>query len=209
LSKRNEAPLNVLESFLPEGTYELVTAYIIKYKVHLTLTRERQSVLGDYRHPDKQGGHRISINGNLNAYAFLLTLLHEIAHLQTFLDYGWKVASHGKEWKKVFGKILHQVIGKGILPHDVEHAVLGSIHNPGATHCTDEELVRVLKKYDKGRQHYHFVEVLHEGELFRTKDGRIFKRGEKIRKRYRCQDIRSKRIYLFSPVYEVEKVKMH
>ena len=204
---KNEAPLNILERYLPHGTYELVTHYIVKYKVHLTLTKERQSVLGDYRQPDGLGGHRISINSNLNKFSFLLTLLHEIAHLLTYLEFGPKALSHGKEWKRVFGKILHQFIGKGFMPNDVEHAVLGSIHNPGATNCTDEELVRVLKKYDKGRQNYHFIEVLKQGELFRTKDGRVFKRGEKIRKRYRCQDVSSKRIYLFSPVYEVEKVK--
>ena len=92
---KQEAPLHALAAYLPDGTFEQVMAYIVEYKVHLTLTRERQSILGDYRHPDRKGGHRISVNGSLNKYAFLITLLHEIAHLVTFIHFGNRVASHG------------------------------------------------------------------------------------------------------------------
>ena len=40
----------------------------------------------------------------------------------------------------------------------------------------------------------------------RMKDGRIFKKGEKLRKRYRCEEVGTKKVYLFSPVFEVELV---
>jgi len=179
-------------------------AYLTEYKVHLTITRERQSLLGDYRHPDRRGGHRISINGNLNPYAFLLTLLHEIAHLTTYQQYGNKVASHGREWKQHFGSILHQFVGKGFLPADVELAVRQSMQNPAASSCADDDLMRVLRKYDLRKENHFFVEQLPLHQLFRTRDGRVFRKGEKIRKRYRCEEVATKRIYLFSPVYEVE-----
>jgi SprT-like family len=201
---KQEAPLHALAAYLPDGTFEQVMAYIVEYKVHLTLTRERHSILGDYRHPDRKGGHRISVNGTLNKYAFLITLLHEIAHLVTFIHFGNRVASHGKEWKGEFSKILKQFVGKGFLPADVEEAVRQSMQNPAASSCADDNLMRILKRYDKRKENHFFVEQIPLHQLFRTKDGRIFKKGEKIRKRYRCEEVATSRIYLFSPIYEVE-----
>lgn len=203
---KQEAPLHALATYLPEGTFEQVIEYITQYKVHLTITRERQSVLGDYRHPYQEKGHRISINGGLNKYAFLLTLLHEIAHLVTFMIYGNRVSAHGKEWKQEYSKILREFVGKQYLPADIEAAVKESLHNPGASSCADEGLMRVLKRYDRKKENHYLVEQLPLGQLFKTKDGRVFRKGERIRKRYRCEEVPSKKVYLFSPVYEVELV---
>jgi len=51
-----------------------------------------------------------------------------------------------------------------------------------------------------------FVEKIAEDSLFKTGDGKIFRKGEKLRKRFRCEEIKTKKIYLFSPVYEAELV---
>ncbi|SFW59624.1 SprT-like domain-containing protein [Chitinophaga sancti] len=201
---KQEHPLQALAAYLPEGTFEQVLAYIQEFKVHLTITRERASILGDYRHPDSRGGHRISINGNLNKYAFLITLLHEMAHLTTFNVHSNRVASHGKEWKSQFSNILKQFVGKGYLPPDVEAALRQSIQNPAASSCADDNLMRVLTRYDRRKENHYLVEQLPLDQLFKTKDGRIFRKGEKVRKRYRCEEVATKRMYLFSPVYEVE-----
>ncbi len=109
-------------------------------------------MLGDYRHPYENKGHRISVNGGLNKYSFLLTLLHEIAHLVTFIVYGNRVPAHGKEWKQEYSKILREFVGKDYLPPDVEAAVKQSLHNPAASSCADEDLMRVLKNYDRRRK---------------------------------------------------------
>ena len=88
---KQEVPLLQLQSYLPEGSFEDVHYYLQHYKVHLTITRQRQSILGDYRHAYEGKAHRISINGNLNKYNFLITLLHELAHLFTYERYGHRV----------------------------------------------------------------------------------------------------------------------
>ncbi|MEJ7611064.1 MAG: SprT-like domain-containing protein [Ferruginibacter sp.] len=179
--------------------------YIYTYRVQLTIARKRRSVLGDYRHAHAGKGHRISINSDLNTYAFLITLLHEIAHLITFEKHGRKVSPHGREWKTCFGGILTEFTGKSIFPPEIEQILLRSLHNPAASSCADEKLLRALKAYDTQDHHVFFVEELAAGERFYTTDGRVFEKGEKIRKRYKCLEPASGKWYLFSPVYEVRK----
>jgi predicted SprT family Zn-dependent metalloprotease len=91
---------------MPKGSGELIFKYLHDYKVHLTITRGRKTVLGDYRHSTGHQNHRISVNGNLNKYAFLITLIHELAHLLTFIQFGNRVAAHGKEWKQYIEECL-------------------------------------------------------------------------------------------------------
>jgi hypothetical protein len=203
---KKEAPISALQQYLPPGTFEPVLHYLQFYKVHLTVARERKSILGDYRHRHGSHTHRISVNGNLNQYAFLITLLHELAHLLTFEEWGNKVSAHGKEWKGVFGGLLAQFIEHDVFPDDIKKVLLQSLHNPAASSCADEALLRTLRNYDENKGNSHFVESLPEGALFKTHDGRIFKKGEKMRKRFRCVEVATKRLYLFSPVYEVEIV---
>jgi SprT protein len=203
---KQEAPLLQLQSYLPIGSFDDVVYYLQHYKVHLTITRQRQSILGDYRHPHADKTHRISINGNLNKYSFLITLLHELAHLFTYEQFGHRVMAHGKEWKNEFSKILAKFLVKKIFPADIERALLQTLQNPAASSCGDEKLIRVLNNYDDKKAGIHLVENLPEGSQFKIKGERIFKKGEKIRKRYKCVEVKTGKLYLFSAVYEVELI---
>lgn len=189
--------------YVPAGSYESVLHYIYLYKVQLTIAKQRQTILGDYRHACKGKGHRISVNGNLNRYSFLITLLHELAHLFTYEKFGNKVSSHGSEWKREFGIILEEFIIKKIFPPDLEAVLLRSLRSPSASSCGDEKLLRQLKQYDVKQSGSFFVEQLAVNALFMIKGGRVFLRGEKIRKRYKCKEISTGKFYLFSAVFEV------
>jgi SprT protein len=200
---KKEAPLLQLQDYLPDGSFDGVLYYLQHYKVHLTVTRERSSVLGDYRHSYMGKNHRISVNGSLNKYAFLITLLHELAHLFTYERFGHRVQAHGTEWKNEFSKILAQFILKKVFPADIEKTLMLTLQNPAASSCADEKLLRVLYRYDVKKNGTLLVEQLADGDLFVIKGGRIFRRGEKIRKRYKCVEVKTGKLYLFSPVYEV------
>lgn len=203
---KKESPLTALNSFLPEGSFDEVTRYLHQYKVHLTITKERQSILGNYRNKVFDKNHRISINGNLNKYSFLITLLHELAHLLAYEKYGNKIQAHGKQWKEEYGKILNEFIPKKIFPKDIERSLLISVKDPAATTCAEPHLTRALKKYDIKKDGFCFIEELPEGSLFKINSGAVFKKGERIRKRFKCVEVATKKIYLFSPVYEVVSV---
>ncbi len=200
---KQEAPLHQLRAYLPEGSFEEVSHYLLHYKVHLTITRERKSVLGDYRNSFADKNHRISVNGNLNKYAFLITLLHELAHLFTYERFGHRVQAHGMEWKNEFSKILAQFLLKKIFPPDIHKALLKTLQNPAATSCADTSLLRVLHKYDAHAEGVLLLENLANGSRFSIKGGRVFQKMETVRKRIKCLEIATNKMYLFSPVYEV------
>lgn len=203
---KQEAPIVQLQSYLPEGSFTEVLHYLQLHKVHLTISRKRQTILGDYRHAVNEKTHRISVNGNLNKYAFLITLLHELAHLFTFEKYGHRVYAHGNEWKSEFSKILSKFLQHKVFPADIEKALLSTLQNPAASSCGDEKLLRVLHQYDEKKEGVILVESLAEGALFKVKDEQIFRKGEKIRKRYKCIEVSTGKLYLFSAVYEVRPV---
>ncbi len=203
---KKEVPVNQLQDYLPPGTVDAVLNYLHQYKVHLTIAKERKSILGDYRHRTINTNHRISVNGNLNHFAFLITLLHELAHLLTFEEYGNRVQAHGKEWKLLFGKLLQQFVLTKVFPEDIEEELLQSLKNPAASSCAEDSLLRVLRKYEAGKNNHVLIEEILVNHLFRTKDGRVFMKGEKLRKRFKCKEVQTGKMYLFSPVYEVERI---
>src|SRR4051812_36114200 len=199
-----EHPMHALAAYIPKGSFENVADFLHKYHVHLTVTKERKSVLGDYRNALHGKNHRITVNGNLNKYAFLITLLHELAHLLTFEQHGHRVSAHGKEWKKMYGLLLADFIAKKIFPSDIELELKRSLANPAASSCAEEGLMRLLRKYDERKNDVCFLEDLPHGSFFKIKDGRVFQKGDKLRKRYKCNEKDTNIVYLFSPVYEVK-----
>ncbi len=203
---KQEVPLHQLQYYLPDNCLDEVLGYLQLHKVHLIITRERSTILGNYRNSFANNNHRITINGNLNKYSFLITLLHELAHLFTYELFKNKVPPHGAEWKNEYSKLLAQFLLKKIFPEDIQKALLRTLQNPAATSCGDTYLLRVLHKYDLKPEGVMLVESIPTGSLFKIKGGRIFKKQEKVRKRYKCIDIKTNAIYLFSPVHEVEKI---
>lgn len=200
---KKEVPLLQLQDYIPEGSYDGVMHYLFTYNVHLTITRKRESILGDYRHKFNGKAHRISVNGNLNKFSFLITLLHELAHLLTYEKYSNKVSPHGKEWKYEFGLILKEFIARKIFPEEIEHTLIKSVSNPAASSCGDVNLLRVLKKYDVKKDGVVLVEHVPEHSLFKISGGRIFRRGEKMRTRYKCLEVNTQKWFLFNGMYEV------
>jgi SprT protein len=201
-----KASFEALKQYIPDGSYEWVMPLILQHKVHLTITRERQTKLGDYRHAWAGKNHRISVNGNLNRYAFLITLLHELAHLLAFDQYGHRIPPHGKEWKQVYSGILKVFLEQHLFPDDVAAELRAIMHNPPASSCAEENLQRILNRYDRKRNGVKLVEQLEEGKKFRISNGRVFVRGEKLRKRIKCYELPHMKIFLFSPIYEVQEI---
>lgn len=203
---KQEYPLEYLQHYVPAGSAARVLQLLQQYKVHLTITKERKSVLGDYRHAVDSQTHRISVNGNLNKYSFLITLIHELAHLVTFLQYGHRVAAHGREWKHLYKLLLIEFLEPAIFPNDIIAALKSSLHDLPASSCADEGLMRILRRYDPRQEGVALVEELPHGALFAIEGGKVFRKGKRLRKRFQCEELSTGKLYLFSPIYEVKAV---
>ena len=202
-----EHPLHALANYLPEGAFEPLVQLIHQYKVHLTVTRERKSVLGDYRHPFLGSNHKITVNGNLNKFEFLITLLHELANLLCFEQYRNRVEAHGKEWKNIYGSLLKAFIDLDLFPEDIKKSLKKTLLNPAATANGETALLLVLRRYNPV-QKAGVVVLAHlaDGTLFKEIKGRTFRKIKLRRKRIECIELATGNIYLFSALSEVEIV---
>nr|WP_294874355.1 SprT-like domain-containing protein [uncultured Pedobacter sp.] len=193
---------NILAQYMPVAAAPIIARWIDYFQCEFKISKNRATKLGDYRHPFKGAGHKISVNNDLNAYAFLVTTVHEFAHLLTWNDHKNKVKPHGDEWKRNFKRMMVPFIEQNIFPEDVQAAIVSYLNNPSAASCTDLKLSRALKKYDL-LLNVSRLEELPINTVFSIKDGRQFKKGERLRKRYRCVCLDNGNIYLFNPLAEV------
>ncbi|MFK8045021.1 MAG: sprT domain-containing protein [Crocinitomicaceae bacterium] len=199
---QKEKYISTLEKFLPTGTENYIAGLIISCKTHFKISAKRKTKLGDYRMPHDGKGHRISVNGDLNEYAFLVTTVHEFAHLKAFEDFGKRIKPHGIEWQKSFAELFQPILQLKILPTDVTLALNNYLKKAKASSCTDDALYRVLKRYDK-EQHLR-VEHLKLGDKFILNNLK-FEKGKKLRKYYLCRNITNNRQYRVLGVAEIQE----
>ena len=83
---------DILKKYLPERAVSPCLELIQDTQVHLKIVNERVTRHGDYRRM-QDGRHQITVNASLNKYRFLITLVHEIAHLVAFEKYGRRIKS--------------------------------------------------------------------------------------------------------------------
>ncbi len=199
---------DILQKYIPEGAVKVIAGWIIRDDFKLRITRARHTKLGDYRSPIDGGNHKISINYNLNKFSFLITLVHEIAHLHTFNKFGMRAAPHGQEWKSEYIRLMEGFLHPDIFPTDIMVALQSHLNAPTAASCSDLELQRVLKRHDVGalQKSLIFLEQLPDGSFFKNEGGKYFKKGNRVRTRFRCTDLSGKHIYLFHPLAEVQPV---
>jgi len=197
---------NILSAYLPEAAVEEAYSWIVEKDVHFKISKQRKTKLGDYRPPVHHSNHRISINHNLNKYSFLITFVHEFAHLLVWEKHKGKVEPHGIEWKEKYRDLMKGFLHKEIFPEDIEKVLSKSIQNSKAASTSDLKLSRILKKYDD-ENGFLTLEDLKENSVFFIEGGRKFKKGQKQRTRYKCQNLDNKRFYLvhaLTAVYELE-----
>lgn len=192
----------VLENYLPSHAVPVIFSLIEVNRIHLKIVNERVTRHGDYRRT-KDGRHQITVNSNLNKYRFLITTVHEIAHLMAFEKFGRNIKPHGREWKYTFQQLMLPFIRPEIFPAELLPLIARHFKNPKASSDTDAHLSIALKKFDPETDR-NFIYELPTGGSFKIYNGRIFKKGPKRRKLYECVEVSTGKVYLFQPNAQVE-----
>ncbi|MGY8913653.1 MAG: SprT-like domain-containing protein [Flavobacteriales bacterium] len=195
----------VLKKYLPERAIEPCLALIKENGVHLKIVNERITRHGDYRRLPN-GLHHITVNSSLNKYRFLITLVHEIAHLVAFEKYGRQILPHGREWKGTFQYLMLPFIRPEIFPSKLLPLLANHFKNPKASSDTDAKLSIALKQFDSQNKDNSYIFELPFGSIFRIYNGKLFKKGNKRVKRYECIEIATGKVYIFQPNAEVELI---
>ncbi len=194
-----------LESYLPTTAIPLCKELLASLEVEVKVVNIRTTRHGDYRILNN-GRHLITLNATKNQYRFLMTFVHEIAHLMAFKKYGRRIKPHGIEWKIVFQHMMLPFLKPEVFPSELLPLLAHHLKNPKASSTTDSRLALAFRKYDPPSEAVPVMEIP-QGGIFKMYNGRKFKRGDKRVKRIECVEISTGRLYLFQPNAEVERIK--
>lgn len=196
--------LQILSRYLPSTCvtyiYELITRHPLDFKV----TPPRRTKLGDFRHKNQGGRPQITINGNLNPYAFMVTTVHELAHFYAFKNYGPRIEPHGKEWKNTFNELMQPILQQHFLPDILQEALLNHQRRVTASSCTDKRLFKVLQQFNP-EDELQFLEELTQGAHF-SLNQQVFQKGPKRRKHFLCTSIPDQKKYIVSGIARVKEL---
>ena len=190
-------------SFVPTKSTKLLKCWVDDLNAKVVVSNPRKTKLGDF----KVIGNKliVSVNNNLNKYAFLITLTHELAHAFVFKKHKNSVKPHGDSWKLTFKSMMLNFLTPDYFPEDILKVLSNHIINPKASTFSDVELSKVLRNYDA--RNTLTISDLSEGIIFKLSNGKVFKKGIKLRKRIKCVEIKTSKVYLFHPLAEVERVQ--
>lgn len=200
-----EAIRKSLRRYLPTDAVQPFWEYMQHYRIAFHITRSRHTKLGDYRLPTPaHSQHAISVNGDLNPAFFLWVLLHEMAHLDTFVRYGRSVRPHGREWQQAYALQLQHYLH--CFPQEIQPLIVRYISSLPLSHPRKNDIERQLSLL--GIEVGNSFPVLNEltaGSQFalRSHPERRFRAIEKRRTRWLCLCIDDGRKYLISGTAEV------
>jgi hypothetical protein len=194
----------VFERFVPAAAVDYCSRMYETLGFEFKITRSRNTKLGDFRYLGTSDKAIITVNNDLNPYAFVVTYLHEVAHLLTYREFKGSVSPHGQEWKSVFTKITEPLLTEEVFPPNVLVALKKYFKNPKASSCADPNLYKALALFNSESAHPILDEIALKTTFQFNK--RLFMKLEKRRTRWVCLEIKSNRKYLIPGIVEVKIV---
>ena len=207
-SVTKEEFIKISGKYFPPECIDFAWFYFDNHDFSLQITNARETKKGDFKYSrDKKKRTKITINGDLCSYDFLIVYIHELAHYMVY-RFGdiFKSQAHGKEWQSFFKELLDRVIEQTALPEDIRAAFKHhSLHIKSST-VLDHQLELTLDKYRTKREDVVYLKELTVGEHFICK-GELFKIDSFARTRVHCTLLKTKRKYLISVMMQVQREK--
>jgi len=194
---------DVFSTHVPSAAVEYCDQLRQSYQFGFRIVKPRRTRLGDFR-VLPQNQTQITVNTNLNPYAFLITYVHEVAHADVHHQYRLqrrirRVKPHGRAWQTAFQRLMHPLLTEAVFPAIVLEPLKQYMSNPGATTYTNQHLMLALRQFDKpinevvSANRVLLRDVL-EGNSFRLAQ-KTYVRGTLRRTRVVCKEIASGRSY--------------
>jgi len=187
--------LTILQAHIPEPAIPYCLDLWKGSPFELKLSKSRQTKVGDFTSRGTKSHPRITLNHDLNPFQFLLTYVHEVAHLHVYLRYGNRVDPHGEQWRTTFTELMIPLLWENVFPEEILHELRRHMINPMASSFSDARLTQVMRRFDKNASQFVVLLALPEGSIFKFQ-GRYFMKGKLRRTRILCREMKSKRDYL-------------
>ncbi len=199
---------------LRETLQQHIPAPSIEYCLHLwqsnpfkfKLRKSRQSKVGDFTCKHGQVP-QITVNNDLHPFLFLITYVHEVAHLHVHQRYGHKAEAHGEEWKNTFRDLLTPVMNTDVFPDKILRGLKRHMVNPKASTFSDAELTELFRSVDAKWSRATLLSEIPEGSLFGL-HGKWFRKGALQRTRVLCLELKTKRKFLVPADMPVENAQL-
>jgi len=191
-------------NYVPEAAHQYCQFLLNEYRFKFILKNKRLTKLGDFRNDKASGQFTISVNKTLNQYQFLITFIHELAHLKVAVEHTSSVKSHGREWKLAFKELLKPLLNTNVFPEPLFTVLTKHMRNPKAAAGSDPNLWNALLAYneDSAMSSLNSIED-NANFIFRNKQ---FVKVKKRRTRILCKDKISGRMYLIPGIAEVTRL---
>ncbi len=187
--------LSILQSHVPGTSVTYCYTLWQESSFELKITKSRQTKVGDFTSKRTRSHPRITLNNDLNPYLFLVTYVHEVAHLRVYLKYGARLDPHGDEWKNTFTDLMLPILWESVFPEEILHELRRHMIHPKASSFADTALTQAFRKFDQNQFHQIELSAVPEGSIFKLSN-RYFKKGKLRRTRVLCKELKSKRDYL-------------
>jgi SprT protein len=198
----------ILEKHVPAQSVEYCVGLWKEINFSFTVTRKRSSCFGNHSFRMDRG-HLITVNYDLNPQAFLLTYVHEVAHLRTFeahqrpkfgLLRRKRIDPHGNEWKQSFIQLMKPILNETHFTEQVLTPLRHYMADPKASSVSYHPLAKVLHMQADEGQHLSDVAV---GVVFKFKD-KLYRKIEVRRTRIICEELNSRNRFLISGAAHVK-----
>jgi hypothetical protein len=185
---------SILNQHVPAESVKYCQGLWAEFPFTFKLRKSRLSKVGDFTCRSGQSP-QITINRDLHPFLFLMTYVHEVAHLRVHKALGFKAEAHGEDWKGTFQSLMAPMLTIEIFPEPLLAGLMKHMASPKASSFSDAELTHLFRSQNEREKNVVLLSQIPEGSVFHL-HGRWFKKGKLRRTRVLCSEIKTRRQYL-------------
>lgn len=190
--------MDVFDQYLPATAATYGRQLWQQHQFQFRVSKPRRSRLGDFK-ALPGGTLHITVNADLNPYAFLLTYVHEVAHAVVHRQTQAarrrvRPKPHGPQWQLAFQQLMQPLLTEAVYPLAILEPLRDYLRQPAATSFANPALTNALRQADQKPAGQILLQDVPEGQAFLFAK-KTFVRGTFRRTRIVCKEVGSGRSY--------------